>query len=76
MGISLLLGLFALVAVVVVLYVVLMGAVVRWLDLDKADFSVGHKGVSIHMERRPRGQPTSGAKRSATRTRRRKRSSP
>lgn len=64
MGISLLLGLIALVAVVGVLCV-LMGVMVRWLDLDLADISVGHKGLSIHMERRPR------ARRSATRTKRR-----
>ncbi|WP_176138302.1 hypothetical protein [Mycobacterium sp. D16Q16] len=54
MGISLLLGCIALVAVVGVLCV-LMGVVVRWLDLDLANISVGQKGLSIHMERSAKG---------------------
>ncbi|ORB46238.1 hypothetical protein BST43_26640 [Mycobacteroides saopaulense] len=32
------------------LLVLWVAAIVRWLDLDEADFSVGHKGVAIHLE--------------------------
>lgn len=69
LGFVAVMGVVALLAVLGGLLVLWVAAVVRWLDLDQADFSVGHKGVSIHMERRSRGQPTGRAQRSATRAR-------
>lgn len=62
LGLVAAMGFLALLAGLSALLILWVAAVVRWLDLDKADFSVGHKGLTIHMERGSKSDPPSNTR--------------